>query len=359
MRQNRQNEIIVGLFVITALAVLFVMTFLIRGNTGMKPYLITTDFPNVSGLEKSSPVLVSGFRLGRVVTMRPGKKEDGTPTVIVHVRIARTIPIYKNATVDLVQQGFIGDKQLEIDPGTADSGEIENGDHLIGVPPETMGEVYEEARKVMAELQETLVAIREFATDQERLDKIDRTINNIHESTERFDTILADNEKSIKEIVRNVNEASRNTRDVAEKLDELMENVEEKISDVGDEAQGAIQDIRKSTQKIADRADKILDQTNGISDNANELLVTSRQEVQELSTSLQQTSDSLNKIFDRLNAGEGTIGQLLNDTQPLEEFRESLNSLKGFLYESGDPFFSETDIEYNMSHTKESDSSKE
>lgn len=351
MKQSHKNEMLVGVFVIVALVVLFGMTFIIRGSTGMNPYTVKTVFPNVAGLELGSPVLVQGFRLGRVVEMEPEIGEDGVPNVVVISTVARTIPIYKNATVNLVQQGFIGDKRLEIDPGTEDAGPIESGDFIDGIPPRDMAEVFGEAGEMIDDLKATLKNIRDLTSDENRIAEIDATLRNVRQSSEEMNAILQENREAIREITSNMQEISEKTTQTVQRIDEIVEKADDEFVAISEEVRGALKDIRTNADNLNVRINAMLDESEGVGENANELLITSKEEVKALSERLKEVSDNLNKILEGVNAGEGTAGRLVKDEGLFEDLSDSIAALRHVFADENRGFY-DSEVEYRLPETK-------
>ncbi|HMZ51415.1 MAG TPA: MlaD family protein [Candidatus Sumerlaeota bacterium] len=329
MNASRKNEVIVGIFVLLAFAALFGLTFVIQGSTGMNPYHVRTQYPNVSGLEIGSPVLVQGFRTGRVIKMTPGERgPDGRATVVVTAEVSRSIPIYKNAEVKLVQQGFIGDKRLEIDPGTEEAGEIEMNQMVTGVPPTDLDVIIKKGQKMMDDLSVTLENVRNLTSDQERIAKIDATIANIQKSSDELRAMMAENREAIKVTVANVQELTEKGKSIADKTDAAMAD-----------AQTVIADFKNNTKELTEKVNAILAKADTASANANELMVSSKREIEELSDSLQKTSESLNKLVGGLNDGRGTVGMLLQDPRPFNDLQESVAAVRKILLSEQNDFY--------------------
>ncbi|MEO8376268.1 MAG: MlaD family protein [Candidatus Sumerlaeota bacterium] len=329
MNPSRKNEVIVGIFVLVAFAALFGLTFVIQGSTGMNPYHLRTEYPNVSGLEIGSPVLVQGFRTGRVVKMSPGERgPDGRATVTVTAEVSRDIPIYKNAEVRLVQQGFIGDKRLEIDPGTPGSGEIEMNQKITGIPPTDVDNLIKKGQKMMDDLSITIENVRDITSDKERIARIDETIANITKSSDELRAMLAENRESIKVTVANVQELTEKGKSIADHTDKTMADAEIVIAD-----------FKKNSKDLTDKVNAILAKADKAGDNANELLTSSKREVEELSDSLQKTSESLTKLVGGLNDGKGTVGMLLQDPRPFNDLQESIAAVRKMLLQEQNDFY--------------------
>ncbi len=326
-----KNEIIVGTFVLLALIVLIGMTFIIRGTTGLNPYVVEVEYRNVAGLEIGSPVLVQGFRTGRVSSMEAGLTEDGQPTVVVVATVSRTIPIYRDARASLMQQGFIGDKRLEIDPGTPAAGEIESGARIEGELPTELADLFEEGREMMENLNVSILRVRAILEDQERLEEIDATIRGLRSSTEELQAMIEENRAAIRTATANVQDLSTRGLDLAERAERILENTEGFVDEMSSEALAAMAELRESSRDLTRRADALLADAGEIGENANLLLDTTRAEVSALSESLQTTSRSINRLIESVEAGEGTVGQLFTDPRPFEDLQRSISALRGLL----------------------------
>lgn len=341
MQRSHKNEAIVGLFTLIAIGVLLAMTFIIRGSTGLNPYRVRTTFPNVAGLEIGSPVLVQGFRLGRVVEMLPGTNEDGDSNVIVVMNIARTIPIYEDARVYLVQQGFIGDKRLEIDPGNSRAGEINDGFVLNGVPPADLQELFAKAGEMLDDLSVTLKNVRQFTSDESRIAQIDDTLRNINDSTSKLNAILEENRTSIRTTTENVEELSRRTIALSEQANSVLVQAEENIAQIGDSARTLVADFNSTRLELEARLKTIVERADSVGENANELLITSREEVEDISRILQRTARTLDELLVEVNRGEGTVGRLIKDPQPFEDLSTAIAGMRRVLQQEDQSFYSQ------------------
>ena len=331
MQRTRRNEIIVGLFVIFSLIALLGMTFVIRGSTGVSPYKIRMQFPDVAGLEIGAPVLVSGFRLGRVTEMDPIRTPEGAAAVIVTAKVSRQIKLYKDAEVRLMQQGFLGDKRLEMTPGSPASGEVANGDMLTALQPTDMNAVFSEAQGVAAELKETLKAVRGAVTDPARVAKIDATIDNINKSTDEMRAILAENRIAVRETIENLKEISTKSTAIAEKADKLLADAQGRMDRIGGTAEETLTHLRDDSRELSAKVNTFLDKANDVSTNANELVTTSREEFKNVSAKFSKTSDNVNQLLTSINEGKGTVGMLVNDPRPFNDLQESVAALKNLL----------------------------
>jgi len=115
------SEAKVGLFVLVALILLAYMSFRV-GEYGFglkKGYFVNVLFDNVTGLEKDASVTIAGVEVGRVesISLADGK-------ALVTLRIVPDVMLEKDVRASIKTHGILGDKFIEIEPGTKESGYI-------------------------------------------------------------------------------------------------------------------------------------------------------------------------------------------------------------------------------------------
>ena len=116
MRINTETS--VGIFVLGALSIFFYMTFQIvvfrldTGNYRSHPVF----FADVSGLIPKSDVKIAGVKVGWVqgITLIEGADEYRAKATIM---IKRQFQLHSNASAIVRQDGLLGTKFLELNPG--------------------------------------------------------------------------------------------------------------------------------------------------------------------------------------------------------------------------------------------------
>jgi phospholipid/cholesterol/gamma-HCH transport system substrate-binding protein len=331
LTRSRKNDLIVGVFVLIALGTFLYMTFLIQGTSGRNPLELRIIYPEVGGLEIGAPVLVGGFRSGRVVRMRPIEADNGRMNVEVITEVSRNIPIHNDAQIYLRQFGFIGDKRIEIDPGTRDSGRIEDGQVFVGVPFRDFMEVLASGQAIGENLNEVLINIREITGDRERLANIDRTIIHVADSSERIAAMLAENRDSVREITRNAHEVSARSVEIAAKADAILDEARRSV----DEVNALIARLQEDRERAAGSVDRILANAESASGRATGLVETTEVQIRELSEEVRQAANELAELLRKVTRGEGTAGRLVADPRPFDDLQQSITALRALLVEQG------------------------
>lgn len=140
------TEMKVGIFVILGLFVLIYMTATIgKWNLGRdKGYLITAKLDSAAGLLKDSPVKVLGVTKGKVKKLKIEKNK-----AIVSMRLPGELRLPEDSLVYVRSEGLLGEKYIEIKPGSPDKPSITPGGELLqGSPPADLDKLFSELSEV-------------------------------------------------------------------------------------------------------------------------------------------------------------------------------------------------------------------
>jgi len=144
----RTLEMKVGIFVIMAFLILFFIAFSI-GDFSMleRGYRMKVTFGFANGIAESAPVRLAGVDVGDVEDITIFYDEEAEKTkVMLGVRITRDVRIEKDAIARINTLGLLGEKYLEIAPGTKEAGFLEEGNVLVGEDPICMEAVTKEMK---------------------------------------------------------------------------------------------------------------------------------------------------------------------------------------------------------------------
>src|SRR5580658_1730741 len=121
-----------GLFIVAALAVLFVGVFLIgsRESLFQSTYLVKAEFQNVAGLADGADVRVGGLHEGTVKYIRLPKQPNGKITVAMDLDKGTRDVVKKDSIAAIKTEGLIGDRYIEISFGSEDAPKLKNGDTI-------------------------------------------------------------------------------------------------------------------------------------------------------------------------------------------------------------------------------------
>lgn len=138
-------ELKVGIFIMIGIAILFLIVFSIGDiNIIKRGYHIKIDFGFVDGVGGSAPVRFAGIGIGQIDGLKIYYDEKQKRTrAQLNAWVKDGVKIEKDATATINTLGFMGEKYLEIFPGSSGNGFLKEGDTLMGKDPTPITKVYE------------------------------------------------------------------------------------------------------------------------------------------------------------------------------------------------------------------------
>lgn len=191
------EEIRSGFFVTFAAAALLGLLFM-SGHFQLfsETYDVRILFNYISGLAKNAPVHFAGHEVGKVTAIQLVGQKDGQ--VAVTVRIVKSAVLRKDSQAFIDLLGFMGEKFVELTPGSPDSPPLQENDTLPGSDPIAMNEIMKKGTDIADELEKTTVSL------QGLIKNIDHTV--------------AGNNPEIEEIFQNLNASSQNLKEMTSDL---------------------------------------------------------------------------------------------------------------------------------------------
>lgn len=317
----------VGFATLVAFVLFLGFTFAIRGNLFGGSMELQVLFESVSGLEVGSPVYVAGVHTGAVtkISYQPGHM--GKP-VIVTISLNKNLKFYRNAKVQIVQLGLIGDKRLEIDPGTAEQPLLSDGEALDGLPQLNLDESLKQGQQIVTDLAVSIRSLRDLITDEANLGAIRNTLQSLEQSIKNLSAILEENRKNILDTTTNVREATARVGQLLDKADMLVTNTDKNIAETRASVDRSLQEIQNQFDRVGASFERLTEQLGTTADQATSLVLTSRGSVEPLLAELRSAAENLNAILVGVHEGRGTLGQIVNNPSPFIELDRTLRALR-------------------------------
>ncbi|MBI3316350.1 MAG: MCE family protein [Candidatus Omnitrophica bacterium] len=160
-------ELRVGVFVFIALATLAMMVYK-TGDFYLKPgYQVRFLFAYISGIESGSPVRLAGVPVGEVTAIHAVRSAEGATQVEVEARIDRGAMIEEDAEVKINSLGLLGEKYIEILPGSSGNKVLSEGSTIVGQVPVGMEQVTQSGQRLIQKLENTADSINRVVGDPE------------------------------------------------------------------------------------------------------------------------------------------------------------------------------------------------
>jgi phospholipid/cholesterol/gamma-HCH transport system substrate-binding protein len=288
--QYRWAEVRVGLFVLVAIGLL--VAAIMSLNRGMGFFSTQTEYRAVvahtQNLKVGGPVRMNGVDIGNVRAI--GLAKDA-PRVIVTFTVTSSVAshIRKDASVRIRSMGLLGDKFLEILPGTPAMPPMAPGGQLTGEADMDLNLLAAGATDTMAHVNS---AIRE----------IQRLLVSLHKGQGTATKLLTDPTlyDSSKRVMDKLEVASDKSIRLLDRVERGEGTVGKLVTDreIYDRANKAVQELTQLVQRL--------------NKDESTLAKLSNPDLYEQLDSLTTRGDAL---VTRLERGEGTIGKLVTDDE--------------------------------------------
>ncbi len=155
-------ELKVGIFVFIGLVILVIFILSIGGfKTWSSGYHINLSFNFVNGIKVGAPVRFAGVDVGEVKRIKlEFLPEESRSNVDLDVWIRNIIKIPSDSSVWVNTLGLLGEKYIEIMPGTDYSRSLKHGDCLVGVDPLPIHQMFRSAENILNNLDDGIARIK-------------------------------------------------------------------------------------------------------------------------------------------------------------------------------------------------------
>ncbi|OYX85676.1 MAG: organic solvent ABC transporter substrate-binding protein [Flavobacteriales bacterium 32-34-25] len=187
------------------------------------------QYDSVEGLAPSAPVTLNGLVIGKIeqITINP---TDGK--LLVELQIKTDFPISKKSLAVIYEPGFIGGKQIAIEPDFSDKTVVENGDKLSGNTRLGMTEslskklvpLQDKIEKVLTNADNLITGINNVLDKKTQDDlkksiaELSKTMEQFHQASAGVNSLLAENKSQINGAVTNFNKTATNFAKISDSI---------------------------------------------------------------------------------------------------------------------------------------------
>jgi len=303
MRSRSIREGSVGLLILVGLGLIGGLILWIRGfDPTKRAYRFTVDFSNIAGMELGAPVRYRGVAVGKIVGLIPGANVVG---VEVEVRPA-TLRIPKDALIQVIQTGLIGETYVDIAPN-------------VELPPESVA-----TNPLAVECNSEVIIC-----NGDRLEGYSGvSFSELIGSITRFTDLFSNPEivGEIRTLTRNSADAADGVADLSREVSTLSQLVRQELGSLSDAATGSVTSVGRAADTIALTATQV-----------DELITTNRSAIVSTLSNLNQTSRELQTVL-------GSLSPMLDDNGVVENLQtlsvnavEASNNLRNLSEAVGSP----------------------
>ncbi len=320
MTKRGGTEIKVGIFVFLGILALLYLTVQLAQEalTPKDTYKIYAVFDSVSGLTKGAKVEMAGVPIGKVgeITLTPEGKAK------VELLVYKKFKIQEDATAVVRTFGVLGDKFIEIRPGTSQA-------YLSEGTVMTKTESPVDLDQILASLGPTVEGLKEILGSKEGKENLKILVANIRDASESFKKIADKVEKgegtlgkliADDRLYKDLSATSQSLKNIAQQIERGEGTLGKLVKD--ESLYLTLKNTANSLEKVSKKLEKG-EGTLGKLIHEDELY----KDLRVLSKDLKNAAQNLDKILAQIERGEGTLGKLLKDESLYTEAKKTLKSV--------------------------------
>ena len=193
------TEAKVGILVLVGIILLFFMSFRVSRLERLKGEIYTALFPSVSGLVVNATVEVAGVPVGRVEKIGLEKEKAKVWMKIGQVRL------HEDAVAAIKTHGVLGDKFIEIRPGSPETPLISPGATITNVQSAPdMDQLFASLESAAQGIADLGSSLQEVIGGEEGRVAIREVISNLHDVSVGLKEMVQDNKGRVNNIVVNL-----------------------------------------------------------------------------------------------------------------------------------------------------------
>ena len=285
-----KREVKIGIFAIVILLCTWAgIRFLSGVDVFSRNRVYHVYYDQVNGVQTATPVVIRGVKVGKVSEILLNQSGEGS--VELSLSISRKYDIPTDSKAKIFSNGFLGNKAIEIELGSATT-YLSSGDRIdAGYDRNLMdmaGSEYEFLKQkvtdLISNLSLTLDNVNGLIDANER--NIHGVITHLDSMTGSMDEVLTSNKQVLAAIIANLSAFSEALERNTERLDSIMLNVNTVTADLA-------------------QAD--------------------------VASNLQSVINKLNTTLDKINEGEGSVARLMNDPALYDNLTSASANLSSLL----------------------------
>jgi phospholipid/cholesterol/gamma-HCH transport system substrate-binding protein len=154
--RSLEFDIKIGLFIFIGLVILTVVTFSISDFFFKPGYNIFVELGFANGIQQSAPVRLAGISVGEVKEARVFKDDYGKTKVRLKLWLTSDAKVEKDAEIIINTLGLIGEKYVEIIPGTPGSALVPEGGLMKGHDSISVEQITKKGYDIALKLERTI-----------------------------------------------------------------------------------------------------------------------------------------------------------------------------------------------------------
>ena len=303
MTNAKSEQVMVGLFVLVAAALLVGTVFVVGGISGRQVKTYHAYFAFAGGVEPGTAVRYSGGpKVGRVEKMRIDPQDPSR--IEMTFSVDADLPVKTDSRVKIMAMTPLGDNHVEVLPGTSGSADAPTGTRLPS-------DAYVDLSSLMAQVQDITPQAQQLLKSlNDRVVELKVTLGRVNDllgaqNRSNLSAVLAEsrgliqeNRPQLKSTLEHLNEVSARLQPVLDDLqktsataNQALDHVDAMIGEDRPDLHQAVLELRQSLATVANLTGRLNQTVDVNSDNIDEVL-----------DNLRDVTENLKEITDTIKA---------------------------------------------------------
>jgi phospholipid/cholesterol/gamma-HCH transport system substrate-binding protein len=302
-----KTETRVGIFVIIAIGVFFYLSLNIGAIRLNQRYYYSykTYFDDTGGVDEKAPVKIAGVEVGWVekITLLEGGKAE------VILMIHKRNKLAKNDYATVQQEGLVGTKHIDIDPGDPTTGLLPPGSALAmpGRPPTSVGDLLEQFKDIATGVQSVVESFRNTFGTRRGEENLKVALNSVAEASQRIANFSGVLERTLSRNESNINSMLQDFSTTAHHLSSAVPSIRDNFDRV------SISLADDTLPYFADASRKAGGAFDSVSDTAK---------------NMKGTFEEAEEVVEKINQGKGVLGKLINEDEMYGDLKKTVKGFK-------------------------------
>ncbi len=304
------SELRVGILVVATITILIIFILGVSGGIPFFQHNATyhTRLAAADGLKKGDEVRLAGKLIGKVDTVEfgavPASKDD-KPIVITMIVDAKEVNgrIRRDSQAVLAQQGFLGDRVIDITPGTSAAEPIPDGGEVPSADQAGLSQIFSGASDILVQ----------FNTVGKQLQEL---MDNVNQGKGTIGKLLHDDAFYV-----NLNRTILEFQDVGAKITKGNGTLARILNDpkLYDDLRGAVNDV-----------EGIVSDVRGGKGTLGKLVTDDQfyKQANEVLAKFNSTTEKLDRIAGDIEAGRGSLGKFIKDEKLHDDAQAAVASIR-------------------------------
>lgn len=302
----------VGIFVLIAVAIFGYMGFKIGAFRFDRAQYTQYQlyFHDISGLSRKAAIKISGVKVGWVEEIKLVEGAQAKAEAIVMV--ASAYPLYQNAQAIVRQDGLLGPKYIDLNPGDPLLRRLEEGDALqkSNVDSVDLDDLFREVKQIAGNVREVSESFKDVFAGPQGVDQLRSFVGNLDNAAEKFSNVTTVIERSFMRNEENIDaflEIGANVRMLSDRLEKnvfpVFQESIEKIATVFDRDFGRIAThVETTTDALEEAAAQARDGLRSVS-----------------------------SVAEKIDEGKGLLGKLVNEDETYRDLKVAVSGFKNYV----------------------------